>query len=669
MSVAGTVVLAVLLVVAVGLFVQRVYLLYSLMRLGQADGYTVNWLERIRSLIVFVLAQGRVLKEPAGIGHAFIFWGFLVVSVETLELFCRGLTGANLPIIGGNQVFLGMLDAFQVAVVIAILVAYYRRHILHPERLKDPTGRHHRPDADIILTLILSLMISAFFYNGFRLAALTADEAAAESWLFVGYSLSEWIRNWGITTSAMQVVSGVFYWIHILLILGFLIFIPYSKHLHLLGAPLNVFFRNLGRKGELSTPDLENSETFGVNKVEGFSWKDILDAYACTECGRCQVNCPAYLSQQPLSPKGLILNLRDHVFDVAPKLVKAKASKNGETAEIERPKLIGDVYPEEMLWACTTCRSCMEQCPVFIEHVPKIIEMRRNLVLEEGSFPQVAQDAMKSLETRGHPWRGTQFTRTDWIGDLEIPQLGEGANVDVLFFVGCSTALDERNMRVASAMAKIMKKAGVNFGILGAEEPCCGDPARRIGNEYLYQMLAQTNVEMLNGYNVKKIVTVCPHCFNTLKNEYPKFGGNYEVVHHSEFLTQLVDQGKIKLTKPMDKTIAYHDPCYAGRYNGIYDSPRRLLRAVPGLRLVEMERNRAKSFCCGGGGGHVWMEEHTGRRINHVRTEQALEVNPGLIGTACPFCTMMFEDGVKVKDAAETVRVVDIAEVVEKALQ
>jgi len=424
---------------------------------------------------------------------------------------------------------------------------------------------------------------------------------------------------------------------------------------------MNIFFRSLRPKGALVPIDIENVETFGTAKVEDFTWKQLLDLDACTRCGRCQDQCPAHLSGKALSPKQVMQDLKSHLYDVYPyPLVKKPVEP--------RRDMITDVITEEIIWDCTTCRACQQACPVYIEHIDKMVDMRRNLALERAEFPESAQQALTSLGTRGHPWRGTTATRTEWIGDLGIKALSENGDGDLLYWVGCTAALEDRNMKVAQATTRIMQAAGVNFGILGTEETCCGDPARRMGDEYLFQTLCQKNIELFQTYNVKRIVTSCPHCFNTLKNEYPQFGGNFEVVHHSQFIADLICQGKIKLGKTDSMKVAYHDSCYLGRHNDIYQPPREILKAIRDITRVELARSGPRGFCCGGGGGHMWMEEPPDKRVNVRRVEGVIEAKVDVVATACPYCLSMLEDGLKAKEVEESIKAMDLSELVAEAL-
>jgi Fe-S oxidoreductase len=468
-------------------------------------------------------------------------------------------------------------------------------------------------------------------------------------------------------------VAAIFHaawWLHAALLLSFLVWLPYSKHLHVLAAPLNVFFATLEPKGRFRTVDLENAETFGVGQITEFTWKDLFDTYNCTECGRCTSRCPANMSGKELDPKMLILHLQERLMEEGPALVAG--SKNGApagAAPAHGGALVGDVIHDNVLWACTMCRWCVDACPVFIEHVPKITDMRRFLVLTESRFPAELQPAFRNMETNGNPWQMSWQTRADWAADLGVRVMSDVREAEYLYWVGCYGSFDERNKKVARAFVKLMQAAQVDFAILGNEERCTGEPARRLGHEYLYQTLAQGNVETLKQYRFQTIVTACPHCFNTIKNEYPDFDGHFRVIHHSQLLDDLVGSGRLRVARDQTDRITYHDACNLGRYNDVYDEPRRVLASLTQGPIVEMELSRSRGFCCGGGGGRVLMEEHEGRRVNQVRVEQAMEVNPDILASACPFCLTMFEDGVKAKEVGDRIKTRDIAEVLVERLQ
>jgi Fe-S oxidoreductase len=423
-------------------------------------------------------------------------------------------------------------------------------------------------------------------------------------------------------------------------------------------AALNVLLRPRTPRGALIPLDLEAEETLGAARITDFTWKQLLDLYACNAPGLCQDACPAYASGKPLNPKDVILDLKDHLLETGPDLIGDQS---------EAAPLVGEVISEETLWSCTTCHACVTVCPMANEHVQKIVDLRRNLVLEQANMPETVAAALRNIEDRGHPWRGTTLTRTGWTSDLEIKELSQNGPVDVLYYVGCTSALDESCQKVAIATAKVLTAAGVDFAILGEEESCCGDPARRMGEELLFQGQAEANIELFKEHGVRKIVTACPHCFNTLKNEYPQFGGDFEVTHHTQFIADLLSDGRLKPATGLEKKITYHDSCYLGRYNDIYDDPRRILASIPMLQSVEMDRNGRNSFCCGGGGGRSWMDE-PGTKISHLRLDDAIGTESQLLASACPFCMIMLEDAVKSKGVDDRLEVMDIAELVARTI-
>jgi Fe-S oxidoreductase len=470
------------------------------------------------------------------------------------------------------------------------------------------------------------------------------------SHLFTGSPAA--IQNWHVG----------FFWTDWLTVLFVLVYIPYSRYLHVIASIFNGILRSREPMGALKSIDLEKAESMGTATIDKLTWKQNMDLYACVVCGNCQELCPAYTTGKPLNPKKVIQDLKHQLLKVGPELVKEKTKS--EPAPVKSNVILaGNVIKEDEIWACTTCGACDTVCPVWVQHVDKIVDLRRNLVLEQSIIPETAAGALQSIEKRGHPWRGTTLNRTDWAKGLDIKILAEDPDVDILYWVGCTEALEERSVKVAQSLAKLMKQAGLKFGILGTEETCCGDPARRLGNEYLFQMQAQANIETLKRYNVKKIVTGCPHCYNTIKNEYPQFSGNFEVIHHTDLLAGLIKDGKIKVGKGSNDIITYHDSCYLGRYNEIYQSPRQILKSIPDVKLVEMEKNKKRGFCCGGGGGKMWMEERIGQRISENRIDQVIVTKAQTVATACPYCLQMFNDAIKAKQTEETLKVKDIAEI------
>ena len=669
-GISGYVIFWVLFAVAIGLFSRRAYFLVRVMLLGQKENRFDRLGYRIRSTLFETVLQWCSLKnvnrsgrDLAGIGHAFLFWGFSSLLIGyILFIGLSGGLGLWDMIMGSTFeiVYSSILDLAALLVATSVIWAAIRRYVIKPKRLQGETSA----EAGIILMVVFSLMVLHVSIEGFGYAAYDISE----SWPPLGAALAGFLNSTGLSQGALVAGYQGVWWLHYIMIIGFLVFIPRSKHLHLLASFPNVAFRKLTAKGSLEPIDLEQAETFGVPNIQDFTWKDLLDLYSCTVCGQCQDQCPANSSGKQLSPKKVIHDLKDHLMEVGPELLKVAG---GAEASPDSPgkTMAGKVITEDEIWACTTCRACVEVCPLHIEHIDKIIGMRRSLVMERSEMPDEVQQALQCLTSREHPWRGTTATRTDWTEGLEIKALSEGSDVDILFWVGCTSALEDRNMKVASATARILKEAGVKFGILGAEESCCGDPARRLGDEYLFQTLCQKNIETLNSYNVKKILTTCPHCFNTLKNEYPQFSGNFEVIHHTQFLLDLISEGKVKIGNlESSKVVAYHDSCYLGRYNGIYEQPRDILKAIGGIQTLELAQSRSSGFCCGGGGGHLWMEEEPDKRVNVKRTEQVIETKADVVASACPYCLSMFEDGLKTKGADETIQAKDLSELVLEAL-
>ncbi|MFZ3102715.1 MAG: heterodisulfide reductase-related iron-sulfur binding cluster [Desulfitobacteriaceae bacterium] len=663
-------------IIALVIFGYGVYQRVKLWKLGQPENRCTNIGQGIKDILVYGFGHKRLLKDAyPGLMHLVIFWGFVFLVFATAMI--------TLQADFGLQIFHGVLylfikltaNFFGLLALLGILVAAYRRYIQKPDRLDN------KPDDAIVLILLLLILLTGFFIEGARMAVLsiqgTPDEWA--SWGFVGQWLSV-IFQAIFTEPQLKIFHVILWWFHLVLAMSFIAYFPYSKLFHILLGPANQFLRKRGPIGIPEKIDFEDEsiEIYGKSQLREFTWKTLFNTDACLRCGRCQDNCPAYLSGKHLNPKQIIQDMRVLMEETGAALktagkVRAVQGSDQAAATAENTEewtgraLIGEVIPENDLWACTTCRSCEQQCPVFVEHVDKTIDLRRNLVLMESRFPAEAQLAFRGMENNGNPWGIGWSTRADFLTGLGVKTYEENPEAEILYWPGCSGAFDARNQKVAASLVKLLQAAGVNFAILGNEEKCCGDSARKMGNEYLFYSLATENIEVMNGYGVKKIITQCPHCFNLLKNEYPEFGGNYEVVHHTEYLKELLDSGKLKLKSVPGKTVTYHDSCYLGRYNEIYDQPRELLKAV-GFKLTEMSHTGEKSFCCGAGGGRMWLEEHEGKRINEMRTDEAIAVKPDIVGTACPFCLTMINDGIASRGVGEQIKALDIAEILEKSL-
>ena len=658
-----SIVMASALVGGFGLFFIRVKDLVLIMQSVQGEAQIeVNRLpERIKLLLTDVLGQTNVRRKTMpGWAHTLIFFGFLAVQPHSLELMIRGVfpgfhVASWIPGFYGTYLFLADVLAF--LALIGLGYALYRRLFLKPHYLTDGL------DARLIILFTAVIIITFHLINAFLLLPSIGGSSFDYPRYLTFSKLVYHIFNLkdlapGTAKSGFEIV----YWIHILTILGFLIYIPGSKHLHLLAAVPNVFLKPLGRPKAMFVTDIENeeAETFGLGKISELNWKNVLDLYACTECGRCEEQCPADATGKPLSPKQVIHDSKIDLFSQA-KAILAKDYESVLPLVREESPVTGDV-----LWSCTTCRACEDICPVDIKHLDIILEARKYQVLMESSFPPEIQETFTNLENQSNPWGFGSDTRADWAKGLHVPLMTDNPEADVLYFVGCAGSFDDRGKKIAQAMARVLQKAGVNFAILGEEEHCNGDVARRAGNEYLAQMMNAENVATLNQYNPKKILTACPHCFNTLKNEFPQFGAKYDVVHHTEFLLDLLRQGKLKTNATDIEPITFHDSCYLGRWNGIVDPPRQVLQMVNGGRpLIEMARNRTDGFCCGAGGARMFMEETIGIRINHERAEEVIATGAATAAASCPFCITMLRDGINDKDGRTEVK--DIAEIVDQA--
>lgn len=701
---------------AVYLFWRRARWHVAVLRAGRPLDRSDHVGQRIRALWVFVVGQRRLLNDLGpGLTHAFIFWGFIVLLATTGNYLTNGLVEAILAWpLGGVLWDVAILFANVFIGLVIVAVVYYtlRRVVVRPPKLALTR------DAFVILGFIFLIVVTEWIGDAF--VYVLQPDHHSRTWAILAGPLSLVLEPLG--TAAAQVGYGLMAWAHILLVLGFGAYIPYSKHLHIITSEPNVYFRNLEPRGALRKMDLEAEPAegeelpvFGAKGVKDLTWRHLLDGLACTECGRCMEFCPASMTGKTLSPKHLMEGLRDQVVAAETALAAAasaqRAWKGGasggaaaseDALELARGRaeealslpLIDNAIPEEAVWQCVTCGWCVEGCPVLIEHVDTIVEIRRNAVLEEGRFPKELNAAFRNMENAGNPWGQPKSARLDWAKGLEVRVLGDGpmparaapygdgrpaprtivpraADGPVLFWIGCAGAFDDRNRKVVRAMAQLLRQAGVPFAVLGSAETCTGDPARRAGNEYLYQMLAEENVATLGAahetHGVSTIVATCPHCFNTIRNEYPQFGlTGVEVVHHTQLLDRLVAEGRLVPSEHNEAVVAYHDACYLGRYNQVYDEGRRVVEAVPGQSVSEMGLHHRRGMCCGAGGARMWMEEHEGQRINHRRVEQALATSPDAIATACPFCLIMLRDGTTDLDRSD-VEVRDVAELLADA--
>jgi len=651
----GSVILLILIAASFAVFLRRLIEVYRCINLGQGTFAWGRLPTRVQDLVIKGFLQRLVLRELSGLGHALIFWGFFVISYGSLEGLVAGVfPGFTFAWMGPIYPFMStMQDVFGFLVMCALAVSVFRRLVLRPKRLEATFW--HTMDALIIVGLIVLLIVAMYAIRIMDPRPGFAPVTNALTALI--------IAGGPVGREAYPVALPVFEWLHNVVLLAFLVYIPYSKHLHLLTALPNLFLREDRIPGRIEKLDLEDeeAESFGITKITDYRKKELLDVAACTECGRCQEACPAYNTDKPLSPKAVVLDLKDHLLEEGPALLKDKEAA-------PKKSLFGDVIESDVLWACTTCFACEEACPVEIQQMSKLFGIRQARVLMEGDLPEEAQVALRNMETQSNPWGLAQEARADWAKDLGIKTLAEDSNVEYLWYVGCAGSYDQRYIEASIALAKVLQHAGVSFGILGAEEFCCGDSAKRIGNEYLAQMMAQQNVEVMNGYGVKKILTACPHGYNAFKNEYAQYGGEYEVIHHSELIAKLIREGKLKPNGQAGAgTITYHDSCYLGRYNDIFDPPREVLKSASGAEVVELDRTRNKSFCCGAGGGRMWMEESIGTNIYVDRAREVIRSGAGAVATACPFCMTMLTDGMK-DEGRQEIKVKDIAEVIAESL-
>jgi len=673
-------VMSVLLFVTLGFFswsmLRRVLPLFTMQPEVRWDQPFV----RAAGVIKFALGQSRFFHRFEllhGLAHVMIFWGFIAVSINTIHLVGRGfIAGWSLP--GFQDTAIGLIyaplkDLFVLAVMIGTLVALGRRVFLKPERMTLSW------EANLILLWIFFMMVLDILYSGTMFLML--PDSPEKRTAFMGVLGMNILTGLGLTGESHATVSlnAIGLWGHLVMVFAFLNYLPYGKHFHVIMSLPGVFAGSLKAKGELTRQDFQSEDLLlGVGKIEELPWKRALDMYNCTECGRCQANCPAYLSDKPLSPKVLLMDSRDHLKKKTPLMCRAAYYKLKDQPERAQEvlnswngeMLTGEVIKEDTIWSCTTCGHCIENCPLLIEHVEHIIDMRRYLMQEESRFPKELTAVYKGWENMSNPWSLASNSRADWFEDMGVKSPSENHDFEYLYYVGCAGSFDDRNKTVSIALLRLMKKAEVNFVCLGNDEKCCGETARRLGNEFLSQSMMEANVKLWNDMGVKKIITACPHCYNTIKNEYKQFGGNYEVMHHTEIIERLIRERKLEPTLNFDRNgaVVYHDSCYLGRYNELYDTPRQLVKSIPGVDLVEAERCRRISFCCGAGGGRMWVEENIGRRISNIRCDQLLETSAETFATACPYCKIMLDDEIRDKGLEDRIKVLDVAQIVNESI-
>lgn len=705
-NISGYWIMYLLFLVVVACFVFFFYRRYRLWKLGTPKELQGSVKERLLGAVADVFTQRRVVREKGpGIMHLAIFWGMLFCILATTFVALQADFGLQILYGDFYLYFISLaVDLAGFVCIIGVIIALVRRLGKFNKNLEN------EPADVLMLVLLLVILVTGFVTEGLRIVG-TNDPWAY--WSPIGYVFSLMFEN--LDEGALSLAHQITWWAHMGLAFAFLATFTYTKMVHALFIPGNAYFRSLEAKGTLEPIDFEDEdlETMGVRCLEEFTWKDIFDTQACIRCGRCQANCPAFLSEKELSPKNLIQNMRvssekrgsillntvsqeeldelkewEETQVASAKLnensskeetkeenspsedehkkyaqIKKRAKKPVRTEEQEEmldQPVVGEVISEDALWQCTTCRSCAEQCPARIDQPEKILKLRTYQVSMESAFPSEAQQAFRNMETNGNPWGIGWQKRADWTKDLDVPTLEENPDAEYVYWPGCSGAFDARSRKVATAFVSLLKEAGVNFAIIGNAEKCCGDSARRLGNEYVYYLLASENIETLNSYGVKKIVTQCPHCMHALSVDYPQMGGNYEVIHHSQLLADLVSQGKLHPSKCDFDTVTYHDSCYLGRYHDIFEQPRDVLKST-GAQIVEMSRNHSRSFCCGAGGGHMWLEEKEGSRINNMRAQQALDTKAEALVTACPFCLTMLSDGIAAQD--KQIPVKDMAEI------
>ena len=649
-----------LLVASLAFFCYSVYRRFSLVLMGQPEERLDQPARRLKEMLVYAFGQLRVLRKPFGLNHFVIFWSFMILALANGEFLVNGVfPGLSLDLLpeGVHHALLFLFDLVSLLTLVAIALSFGRRLFVKPPYLDSLYVKARSPEAFLILSFIALLMIAYLGMHG----VLIAQGDPAASAMPVSSLAAILLAPAGSLLGALLIF---FWWLHAAVLLAFICFLPHSKHMHILTAIPNCYLACLERPNTQPRERFAKGESYGVGSVERFSWKDLLDSYSCTECGRCQDACPATNTGKPLNPRQIVHAIKTNLLENGPAL---RDGRKG-TLPLIGPEGEG-TNTEDAIWACTTCGACMQACPVLIEQMPKIIKMRRHLVETEARFPEELLNLFENMEQRSNPWGIAPGERAKWVSTLEVRPFAAG-ETEYLLYVGCAGSFDSRAKHVTVALATVLDAAGVSWGILGKDEKCCGDSLRRLGNEFLFEKMAQENVALFRERGVTKVITLCPHCLTTLKNDYRQYGLELEVQHHSELIAELMKEGRIRLEGGAAGlgAISYHDPCYLGRHNGIFDAPRALIEASTGTAPTEIGRNRENSFCCGAGGGRMWMEEFIGDRVNHARVDEALLGSPDTVCVACPYCMTMMEDGLKDRGAGQ-VRVRDVAEVVAEALR
>jgi len=667
MITAERLVFAVLVLISLAIFLRRAYVLLAMVSLGRWENRFDHLWQRFKGMVTYGFLQKRVVRKAFGVNHLLLCWGFLVLALVNMEFVISGIFPKfSLEFIGHIpfSILTFLADVMSGVVFIAVIVALTRRTFFRPPYIEATKEAY-------IILFTVGVLMAAYF--GMNMAA-GARGVKALSYMPISLALSSMVPV-GVGQGTLFALQKAFWWAHALVFLFFLDFIPYSKHLHILTSLPNCFFRNLSFVSSLPKMVFQANSTFGVSKFTHFTWKDLLDFLACTECGRCQSVCPASAAGKALNPKEVVhsgkRNLLENGLDLLEFRPLDTLGRTADNAEVDVP-LIGEgraSVSAEAVWDCTTCGACMDICPVFIEHTPKLVEMRRHLVMEKVDFPSELTSFFENIEQRSNPWALAPSDRAKWSQQLGIPHFSKAEGHEYLLYAGCLGSYDSRAKKVATSVAEVLRAAGISFGVLGADEKCCGDSLRRLGNEYIFDRTAKENVSLFRRLGVEKVVTICPHCYNTLKNDYREYGADYQVFHHVEIMEEVLNKGFFKPNNQFrDEHIVIHDSCYLARYNDIIDQPRTLIRGVIGTSPIEMENKHRDGFCCGAGGGRMWLEEDAETRVNRERIKQALKQKPTIIATCCPFCVTMFEDGLKERDAAEVVKVMDVGEIIHEGM-